>query len=370
VELLILFALASWAGCGPVGHWRKTEPLRIAERRQRSAQGHERRMARVARRGGRPTITEAISLRIVDRVVNPRGGPAQRAVAEWWADSWLYATERRRTRHSKAANGQLRRQRAARAATEWVANRRRPSDAQGAPARPQRDPWARPRSHHQGDVEDDIVDAELVDDPDEPAGPEERTATQPGRPGDPRVGQPAATGTPTQPPAPGAEAREDTNDNHKSSDNEAPTEIWTDVVVVQQGRGTHPRPDELDPEAGSSVHPIRPIGKDTNDMTTHTVISGETLDPSAGLEFVRSVRESTEQIMTQIELSETTLTSRGVTGEPVALLAQMREAFSTAVASCGAAVTHFERHLSIQDQVLADPTLAGSVHGTYVGTRS
>ena len=350
MELLILFALASWAGCGPVGHWRKTEPLRIAERRQRSAQAHERRMARVARRGGRPTITEAIGIRIADRLTNPRGGPAQRAVAEWWADSWLYATERRRTRHRKAANGQLRRQRAARAATEWVTNRRRPSDAQGAPTRPRRDPWARPRPHHQGDVEDDIVDAELVDDPDEPAGPEEHTTTEPGEPGDPRVDHPAATDTPTPPPDPGTEKREDIP--------------------------AHPPPDEqpaqadLNPEAWASVHPIRPIGKDTHDMTTHTVTSGETLDPAAGLAFVRSVRESTEQIMTQIELSETTLASRGVTGEPVALLAQMREAFSTAIASCGAAVTHFERHLTIQDQVLADPTLAGSVHGTYVGTRS
>jgi hypothetical protein len=355
VELLILIALASWAACGPVGHWRKTEPLRIAERRQCSAQAHERRMARVARRGGRPTITEAISLRIADRVTNPRGGPAQQAVADWWADSWLYATERRRTRRSNAANGQLRRQRAARAVTEWVANRRRPSDAQDGPTRPQRDPWARPRPHHQGDAEDDIVDAELVDDP-EDAGPAERTATQPGEPRDPRGDHPAATDTPTPPPAPGPardpDQREDTPATPPPDEHPAPAE-----------------PDPT-PEAWASVHPIRPIGKDTHDMTTHTVTSGETLDPAAGLEFVRSVRESTEQIMTQIELSETSLSSRGVTGEPVALLAQMREAFSTAVASCGAAVTHFERHLNIQDQVLADPSLAGSVHGTYVGTRS
>lgn len=359
MELLILIALASWAACGPVGHWRKTEPLRIAERRQRSAQAHERRMARTARRGGRPTITEAISLRIVDRVTNPRGGPAQQAIAQWWADSWIYATERRRTRHSNAANGQLRRQRAARAVTEWVTNRRRRTDVQDDPTRPQRDPWARPRPRHQTDVEDDIVDAELVEDPAEDAGPEERTATEPGEPRDPLVDHPAATGTSTPPPAPGPapdpEKREDTPTT--------PTSTPPDE---------YPAPAETDPqpEAWASVHPIRPIGKDTHDMTTHTVTSGETLDPAAGLAFVRSVRESTEQIMTQIELSETSLASRGVTGEPVALLAQMREAFSTAVASCGAAVTHFERHLNIQDQVLADPTLAGSVHGTYVGTRT
>jgi hypothetical protein len=121
MELLLLLAWATWAATGPVAHWRKIEPLRIAERRQRSAQVHERRMARVGRRGGRPTIIEALSIRVADRITNPRGGPARRAVTDWWADSWLYATERRRARHARAAAGQLRRQRAARAAKAWVA---------------------------------------------------------------------------------------------------------------------------------------------------------------------------------------------------------------------------------------------------------
>lgn len=358
MELMILIALALWAGSGPVGHWRKTEPLRIAERRQRSSQVHERRMARIGRRGGRPTIAEAISIRIADRIANPRGGPARRAVAEWWADSWLYATERRQKRHALAAAGQLRRQRAARAARAWVAGHRRPRTAQGAPRRPQSDPWARPRPDQPGTTdprpgwvprvsdEDDIVDAEIVDEHTEEDTQEHTTKD---------TKEPAGAADPHQEPA--ASRPEHDQPSHEQG-------------LVPDAAGE----DERDPGGLASVHPIRPTtnqptGKDIL-MPTHTVTSGETLDPSAGLAFVTSVRESAEQIMTQIELSETTLTSRGVTGEPIALLAQLREAFSTAVNAAGAAVTHFERHLNIQDQVLADPTLAGSVHGTYVGNRS
>jgi hypothetical protein len=357
MELMILVALALWAGSGPVGHWRKTEPLRIAERRQRSSQAHERRMARIGRRGGRPTIAEAISIRIADRIANPRGGPARRAAGEWWADSWLYATERRQNRHARAAAGQLRRQRAARAAAAWVAAHRRPRGAQGAPRRPQSDPWARRRPDQPGTTvprrgwgpgfsaeEDDIVDAEIVDEHTEEDTQEHTTK-------DTKDINEPAVGTPEHDQPSDEQRRE----HGLAAD--APSE------------------DERDPGGLASVHPIRPTttdqptGKDIL-MPTHTVTSGETLDPSAGLAFVTSVRESAEQIMTQIELSETTLTSRGVTGEPIALLAQLREAFSTAANAASAAVTHFERHLSIQDQVLADPTLAGSVHGTYVGNRS
>jgi len=38
--------------------------------------------------------------------------------------------------------------------------------------------------------------------------------------------------------------------------------------------------------------------------------------------------------------------------------------------SAGEAKTHFGRHLNTQDQVLSDDTLAGTVNGTYIGTRS
>jgi hypothetical protein len=120
MELLILLLLVGWGTAryganGALAHARKTEPLRIAERRQRAAQTHERRMARAARRTG-PTLVDAISMRIADRIANPRGGPAREAFALWWSDSWGYATERRQLRHERAAQGQLGRQKAARAA--------------------------------------------------------------------------------------------------------------------------------------------------------------------------------------------------------------------------------------------------------------
>jgi hypothetical protein len=105
-------------------------------------------------------------------------------------------------------------------------------------------------------------------------------------------------------------------------------------------------------------------------MSTHTVTSGETLDPAAGLAFVNSVGDAAEQILTQIELSMSALTGKGLTGEPIADLAGMQEAAHLLATRSRSAAGHFERHLNTQDQLLADESLAGTVERTYVGTRS
>lgn len=358
MELLILLGLAMWGTTryganGPLAHARKIEPLRIAERRQRAAQAHERAMARMAHRNTRtaPTIAEAISLRIADRVSNPRGGPARKAMTLWWADSWGYATERRRVRHQRAAQGQLGRQRAARAVSEWVAAQWRYRTGQGAPTTPQNGPQGSGAGRDQDRdapiwAEADIVDAEVVDD------------EQPG---------------PAHPTEVAAEddhnREEDTDDGRRTSDNETADEPKTDTRFAEREQGLHPAHGEPEHTGGhlASVHPIR---KDSSTMNTHTVTSGETLDPAAGLSFVSSVQEAAEQLVSQIELSIASLSERGVSGEPIALLAQMQEAFAVAVNASAAAATHFERHVVVQDQVLSDPTLAGTVSGTYVGTRS
>ncbi len=361
MELMILFALAVWASAGPVGHMRKTEPLRIAARRQYSAQAHERRMARVGRRGGRPTIAEAMSIRIAERITNPRGGPARTALTEWWADSWLWATERRRWRHARAAVGQLRRQRAARAAKQWVAARWAQRRAQGAPKRPRNDPWARARTHQPGFTtaeasrpwpsggDEDIVDAELVEE-------EDNQPAQPSGPGDnPRQATAGTAGaTPTE--STGADGpRQPVQPSDNTSGND---------------RSDNPTAESDDL---ASVHPIRPTTdhQPTRKGTVMTIqTSGETLDPAAGRAFVDSVRQSTEQIRSQVELSQATLTSRGISGEPIEHLAAVQEALSMVVATCERVIPHFERHLGIQDQVMADPTLVGAVQNTYIGQRS
>lgn len=359
MEVLILLALTMWGTTryganGALAHARKTEPLRIAERRQRAAQDHERAMARMARRNTRstPTIAEALSLRLADRLSNPHGGPAREAMALWWADSWGYATERRRVRHERAANGQLGRQKAARAVSSWVAAQWRHRTAQGAPTTAQN--GRREPSGGRAQAQDtpiwadaDIVDAEVVDE----------TSTSTSSEAQPRQ-NPAATAAARN----GHNQEENADDDRRSSNNDSDPQ--TETRAAEQDQAEHPEPtdDQL-----ASVHPIR---KDTSTMNTHTVTSAEILDPAAGLAFVSSVREAAEQLVSRIELSIASLSERGVSGEPIALLAQMQEAFASAVTASAAAATHFERHVGVQDQVLSDPTLAGTVSGTYVGTRS
>jgi hypothetical protein len=386
MELLILIALTMWGTArysanGAVAHARKAEPLRIAERRQRSAQVHERRMARMTRRGERstPTIVEALSLRIAQRVAHPRGGPAREAFAVWWADSWGYATERRRHRHERAAAGELGRQRAARALRHWAAQQWRQRTAPPE----QTDHHGRGRQsgshqhHPEGDpvwadaevIDDDVVHAEIVDD--EPA-PGRTTGQQPDH--DPEKDQPTHTDPrPDTDIDPGQPAEPDHDQRV------AATTPRTDPALEDERRQPtcdDTRTDHLGSEAPDARHTggqlalVHPIRKGILSMSTHTVTSGETLDPAAGLAFVNSVGDAAEQILTQIELSMSALTGKGLTGEPIADLAGMQEAAQLLATRSRSAAGHFERHLNTQDQLLADESLAGTVEGTYVGTRS
>ena len=367
MELLILLLLAGWGAAryganGTLAHARNVEPLRIAERRQRCAQAHERAMAREARRTG-PTIADAISMRIADRVAHPRGGPARQAIALWWSDSWGYATERRLLRHDRAAHGLLRRQKAARAVRKWLARSASGRRAQHGPsstATAQGNGW-RVWTHAdviREDPQEDIVEAEVVEHPSTPRSRAE--SAQNGETGD--LDPHTTRRTPASPgsisiPDPGATDRP-----------QPPEDI--------QKKPDAPPDTDIQPETEANLATVHPIRKDTP-MTTrtastqeHTVSSGEVLDPAAALAFVTGVKGVAERLVAEIELSVTSLRQCGVTGESLNLLTRLQEAFSNGAALAGQAEGHFQRHLTIQDQVLSDPDLAGTVHGTYVGTRS
>lgn len=529
MELLILLALAVWGGArysvnGAVAHARKAEPLRIAERRQRSAQAHERRMARVARRSARqgPTIAEAISIRIADRVANPRGGPAREALALWWADSWGYATERRRERHDRAAAGKLGRQKAARAVKGWaikVVRQRRadgekqespqpkatttgenaqprasqprteqpraeqsnpgrpraeqPRPEQSSPGRPRAEqpragqpragqpraerPRAeqpspgRPRAEQQPspekpradrvwadsevikvEVADDIVDAELVeeqaDKAEDKAGKhgegeaaDADTESPAGQPaGDTGVEEPAAgTGSGWYHVAvefPGGERHLDgiRADSPEEAQDKATRNWITDslgeraerITILGPGDGPWTGPERdfpAEPSAPSmetqrlsispvtaplttpnghhgaegadgaehadtplaSVHPIR---KESPTMTTTLdLTSGETLDPHAGKALAEQLRDIAAQCVSTVEQSSSSLQAAGVSGSAVDLLARLLDTFTIAASTCEEVGDEFARHQGIQDQVLSDPSLAGTVSGSYLG---
>ncbi|MBN9759842.1 hypothetical protein DMP14_31455 [Pseudonocardia sp. Ae707_Ps2] len=98
--------------------------------------------------------------------------------------------------------------------------------------------------------------------------------------------------------------------------------------------------------------------------------SGETLDPGSAHHFCEQMRGLTERMFTELEQSVASLSSAGVSGAPITLLGQMQEHAALFRDSASSAQSHFARHLSTQDQVLADDSLAATVSGTYIGTRT
>ena len=341
METLLLIALITWglaryAGTELIATARGTEPPRLRDRQRRAERAHERRMARENRRTG-PTVGDALAQRIADRIAHPRGartpGPARSAMGEWWSDAWGYATERRRERHQRHADGDLLRQRLARNLRERFGGntdpqwRPRPTTAQRPPRRPD-------------DAEPVVIDAEPT--PDQPTDHTEPTPTN--------------DDTPTG----------NTADGDKEPDQHEPD-------PDPQPEPTDPDPDPeprpaAEHEPTATIHPIR---KDTP-MTgaNPNLTSGETLDPGSAHHFCEQMQNVGGRLLTEIEQSVSSLSQAGVTGEPIRLLEQMRENASLFANSAGEAKTHFARHLNTQDQVLSDDTLAGTVNGTYIGTRT
>jgi hypothetical protein len=196
--------------------------------------------------------------------------------------------------------------------------------------------------------EPDIVDAEVVDEPDTP--------------------------TPTAGHEPGADAEPEPPGDQTSDTDPTPTP----PPHAERASTPQHQPDDTDPGL-ASVHPIRkdpdmtttsPISTSTGGAGEQTVSSAETLDPAAGLSFVTGVGGVAARLVSEIELSLSSLRQRGVSGEPVDLLVRMQEAAHLLASNSTCAASHFERHLATQDVVLSDPSLAGTVENTYIGTRS
>lgn len=383
MELLIISMLFAWGmvryGATEFMAARSgTEAPRTSERRQRAAQVHEMAMAKLSRRST-PTIAEAIGARIAERISHPRGGPARQAMNQWWADSWAYAIERRRRRHERAETGELGRQRAARAAKQWLRQRtgraqdQVPQDSAGQqPAGQQhRDQKETQQGNQQGnqqgrmwadaevvrddaevvrDDDEDVLDAEVVD--------EQTSATEsdpePTPPADQTLADQAPAQRPVDPTAPPPAGPD-------------PTQAATAALPLAPLTAATAELHDIEASM-ASVTPIR--GGMNMTAAQHPMTSGETLDPASAARFVGDMEGLAQRIYAEIELSVSNLRQAGVAGEPIALLEQMQEAAQTLAANSTAAKTHFERHLATQDTVLADDTLAGTVANTYVGTRS
>lgn len=320
---LVTWAVMRYGVTDVIAAARGTEPPRLRERRERHQQAMERR----ARRPG-PTVGEAIGQRIADRIAGGGGGtgspgPARQALSDWWADCWADATDRRRRHRARRAAGDLPRQRLGRAARRAWTGRANPRSTNRPIPATAPDP-------------DDVIDAEIVDETDNSGPPTRSTATTddpPAATGRDEPADPAPAGPPAAAPADPPET--------PTRDNPADRPI-------------------------ASVHPIR---KDVPTMTSTENLNGETLDPQAGLAFAESTETLLNDLIAQVELSSTTLTSRGVSGPVVDLFARLQDELGIAAATAGEAKAHFEEQIATQDTVHATDGLSGTVEDTYLAAR-
>ncbi|ANY10630.1 hypothetical protein [Pseudonocardia sp. HH130630-07] len=457
-SLLMAWGLTRYGVTDLVATARGTESPRIAERRQRSAQAHERAMAR-----GGQTVGSAIGSRIADRIANPhprkdkQRGPARNYFAGLWADSWDRAAEKHRERTEQRRGGQD-----ADATTTETGTKDPATEPTGPDTHEQK---VRIVDHEPTDgTADSDTDSDIGertapgasttpgtgDESPAPASTPDGHAEAPaagsaatgGAPGPGAMGSvPPGTGLaspigpeplhvfhhfPTAPTTPQAgtstQVVDDPDDeiidaeiveDPPTQDHAAAAAQEPPVQRVYEERHVHhhhyppattepaaaagepgPGPDDgvTDAEivddpaqgtgAGERTPQTTPAGTGRGDTTateaptmTHAtstteMASGETLDPTAAKNFSASMQTVAENAVQQIELSISNLEQRGVSGEPIDLLRQMQESFTTAVTTAENVAEHFDRHIGHQDQLLSDDTIAGTVRDTYVGSAS
>ncbi|OLL70283.1 hypothetical protein Ae168Ps1_6153c [Pseudonocardia sp. Ae168_Ps1] len=377
---LVVWGLARYAGAEVIATARGTEPPRLRDRRRRAERAHERRMTKDARRAG-PTIAEALAGRVAHRIAHPRSrrapGPARRALGAWWSDGWDYATDRRRRRHERAVAGQLRRQRWARAVRDRVgqtirqARRRRGAGARGewAPSRAHRPETPRPAERADVRTPEDGPMVITVDPPAPEPTPvpsaSEPPAPEP-MPAEKKPAEKKPTEKAEEPPAggrvPGAGDGWATVHPLRGPDSTGSAPASTSDSPVTSSNGGNDGKDGLMTATSTSTSGGGSVGV--------AAASGETLDPGSAHHFCEQMRGLAEQMFTRIEQSVSSLSAAGVSGAPIALLGQMQEHAALFCDSASSAQSHFARHLSAQDQVLADDSLAATVSGTYIGTRT
>lgn len=227
-----------------------------------------------------PTLGEAVSGRLANRILNPPPkkphkprGPAGQFMADWWADTCDEARERTRRARQRRLQG-------------------RNNDPT---QRPQHDPH-------------DIVDAEIVD-----------------------------------PPIPG-----------------------TDTPRQPNGSSPAPPTPLHRPDQPASPAPDSPREDSPGEGDPMSQPNGETVDPTSALDFVGTCRAITENMLAQIEQSIATLTEKGVKGDPIEALENMRENFNLALGSAARAIDIFEGHKTKQDELASDDTLADTQKDGYL----
>jgi len=115
------------------------------------------------------------------------------------------------------------------------------------------------------------------------------------------------------------------------------------------------------PPPGGPTTPEPPSAAPTTAITDGGTmnVTGETLDPQAGLDFTQAVQSAMADWVARIEQSVANLTQRGVSGGPIDVLNGISDALASVVGKADEGVGYFESHLQIQDVAQADETVGG-----------
>lgn len=101
-------------------------------------------------------------------------------------------------------------------------------------------------------------------------------------------------------------------------------------------------------------------------MTT-TISGADVFTPQAAAEAMQAVADVYADLLASIEQSRANQVAQGVTGAPIDMLTAMSEAAVIVTAAAQESANKFSRHTGVvADTVGSDPSLAGTVAGTYV----
>ncbi len=129
-----------------------------------------------------------------------------------------------------------------------------------------------------------------------------------------------------------------TNSDYAVRDDDAPDDI-PETVRATAERITRP---ELTASTGTTT--------EGNTMTTLATTDSD-LDPRAAMKFSQDMEQLATMLLQKLEATTADLTSKKVTGEPIACMTKMLDAAGVLVSAAREAQGYFREHIGVQDHV-------------------
>uniref|UniRef100_UPI003F492EDB hypothetical protein n=1 Tax=Saccharothrix espanaensis TaxID=103731 RepID=UPI003F492EDB len=94
-------------------------------------------------------------------------------------------------------------------------------------------------------------------------------------------------------------------------------------------------------------------------ITSDSVTTDTDLDPRAAWAFAGTMTDLAELLIATLDTAHHDLVAASVTGAPLACIARMGDAARAFRADAVTAADHFRRHIDIQEQIEATPSMGG-----------